>query len=54
MSLMEERSTAESWTDENLRAQLPNKIGAQQIDFNMWAFYHRLTGRQLLTHHNNK
>ena len=35
MSLMDERSTAESWTDENSRAQLSNKIGAQQIDFDM-------------------
>ena len=54
MSLMDERSTAESWTDENSRAQLSNKIGAQQIDADMWAFYHRLTGGQLLMHHNNK
>lgn len=32
MSLMDERSTAESWTDENSGAQFPNEIGAQQID----------------------
>lgn len=32
MSPMDERSTAESWTDENSKAQLAHKIGAQQID----------------------